>query len=84
MKQAEELMNRVVRENAKQGVNLVVSDSYSPHSWRDIGLYADERVRSAADRQERSLKTSGVTQQISECEVVLGTPNTVSILHPCI
>lgn len=53
LKQAEELMNRVVRENAKKGVNLVVSDSYSPHSWRDICLYAVERVRSA-DRQREA------------------------------
>lgn len=36
LKQTEVLVNRVVRENAKQGVHLVVSDSYSPHSRREM------------------------------------------------
>lgn len=55
-------MNRVVRENAKQGVNFVVSDSYSSLSQRDAGLYADERVR-RADRSKRGLKTSGTNHR---------------------
>lgn len=58
VKQTEVLMNRVVRENAKQGLSLVASDSNSPHSQRDTGLYGSERVRSA-DRQKRGLKTNG-------------------------
>lgn len=45
-------MNRVVRENDEQGVNFVVSDSYSSLSQRDAGLYADERVKSVIDQRE--------------------------------